>query len=364
MKVNVQLFYESILMIIFIFMQINHYSCGYYDGENKGYTSVPTDINNGVQTIKLRNNNISYINDDSFNEANTDFSNVNSIYLSGNRINNFSERALEGFHMLEYIRLNNNRLRNIIFKEEDIPKLLSLQVEDNQFTQLPTFYGFFQSFSQLYANRNFISFVAGDDFENITNVEYIYLSNNRLILFESRQELPGLLQLDLANNSLQEIPTLGGIYKSLRDLNIQNNNISFKSLLMLNEKINGSEKSLTSLNVAGNEDFAKNLFTIINFLEQFSNLFEVGFSNLKISKMFSMSLTYFDLSKNNISGINEEFFTNTTIHFSIIILNSNPIEFLPNLYEYTKSADSHNIILHLREIRFQCGKLCWMTRIG
>ena len=78
-------------------MQINCNSCSFYNGNNRGYKSVPTDIGNNVRTIDLRRNNISYIEDESFDETSTDFSNVRSIYLSENRIENISERAFKGF---------------------------------------------------------------------------------------------------------------------------------------------------------------------------------------------------------------------------------------------------------------------------
>ena len=336
-----QLLYKSIFVVIFIFMHINCNSCSFYNGNNKGYTSVPTDIGNNVRTIDLRRNNISYINDGSFNETSTDFSNVRSIYLSENIIENISERAFKGLEKLKYFHLNNNRLTSMTLKEVDIPKLLSLLVEDNQLTELPKFCGFFRSFSQLYLSRNFISYVGGDDFENITNVEYIYLSNNRLLLCEPRQELSGLRFLDVTSNNLKEIPTLQGTYNSLRHLEIQNNSISFTSLVMLKEKINGSEQSLNYLYLGGNEDFANNLFAMISFLEQFPNLFGVGFSNLKISKMFPMRFVDFDLSRNNITEISEEFFKNTTPILRIN-LDNNPIEILPNLYKYIMASNVHD----------------------
>ena len=358
-----QLFYKSIFVVIFIFMQINCNFCDSYKGENKGYVSVPTDIGNNVRIIDLDRNNISYINDGSFNETSTDFSNVRSIYLSENRIEKITERAFKGFHKLKYFRLNNNRPRNMTLIEEDIPKLVSLLVEENQLTELPKFCGFFRSFIQLYVRGNFISHVGGDDFENITNVDSIYLSNNRLLLCEPRQELSDLIVLDLANNNLKEMPTLQGTYNSLRILKIQNNNISFKSLLMLKQRINGSELSLNSLYLGGNEEQSNNVFAMISFLEQFPNLFGVGFSNLKISKMFPLRLEYFHLSENNITEISEEFFRNTTLSLDIYLAN-NPIEILPNLYQYIMTSNVRHIYITLRGIKLQCDNLCWMSRVG
>ena len=358
-----KLFYKRIFAVILIFMQINCNFCDSYKGENKGYASVPTDIGNNVRIIDLDRNNISYIDDKSFDETSTNFSNVRYIYLSENRIANISERAFKGFHKLKYFRLNDNRLRNITLTEEDIPKLFSLSVEENQLTKLPKFCGFFRSLSQLYLRRNFISHVDGDDFENITNVEYIYLSNNRPLLCEPRQELSGLRFLYLATNNLKEMPTLQGTYNSLRILKIQNNNISFKSLLMIKERINGSELSLNSLYLGGNEDLSNNLFAMISFLEQFPNLFGVGFSNLKISEMFPMRFLDFDLSKNNITEISEEFVRNTTPILRIN-LDNNPIEILPNLYQYIMASNVHDTYITLKGIKFQCDNLCWMSRVG
>ena len=112
-----------------------------------------------------------------------------------------------------------------------------------------------------------------------------------------------------------------------------------------------------------NEDFANNLFAMISFLEQFPNLFGVGFSNLKISKMFPMRLSDFDLSRNNITEISEEFFKNTTPILRIN-LDNNPIEILPNLYQYIMASNVRHIYITLRGIKFQCDNLCWMSRVG
>ena len=357
MKRTFKLPFKSTVVVILIFIQINCNFCDSYKGENKGYASVPTDIGNSVRIIDLDRKNISYIDDEYFDETSTDFSNVRSIYLSENRIEKISERAFKGFHKLKYFRLNNNRLRNMTLTAEDTPKLLSLSVENNQLTELPKFCGFFQSFIQLYLRGNSISHVGGDDFENITNVEKIDLSNNRLLLCEPRQELSDLIVLDLANNNLKEMLTLQGTYISLRHLRIQNNNFSFTSLLMLKEKINSSEQSLTSLYLGGNEDLFNNLFAMISFLKQFPNLLGIGFSNLKISKMFSMRLEYLDLSENNIMEISEEFFRNTTPILHINLAN-NPIEILPNLYQYIMTSNVNRIFITLRGIKFQCDNLC------
>lgn len=179
--------------------------------------------------------------------------------------------------------------------------LKSLILKNNQLTQSPIFYGVFQSFRHINLAENLISHISTDDFENITNVEYINLSFNDLILFEPRQELYRLSVLDLASNNLKEIPTLRGTYNSLQQLYLQHNNLSLKSLLKLKEKINGSEQSLNSLFLGGNGEFANNLAAVINFLEQFPNLSKIGLSDLKISKMFTMSnvLGELDLSGNN-----------------------------------------------------------------
>ena len=241
---------------------------------------------------------------------------VHSIYLSENRIEHVSEEAFAGLQELETLYLNKNRIRNIILKAVDVPKLETLDVKNNQLTQLPIFYGVFQSFRHINLAGNLISHIFTDDFENITNVERINLSFNDLKAFEPRQELSHLSVLDLANNSLKEIPTLQGAYNSLQELYLQHNDISLKSLHKLKENINGSEQSLNSLFLGGNGDFVNNLAAVIYFLAQFPNLSKIGLSDLNISGMFTISnvLGELDLSGNNITEISEGFFSNSKFH--------------------------------------------------
>ena len=214
---------------------------------------------------------------------------------------------------------------------------------------------------------NLILRVHADDFQNITNVEAIDLSLNGLTAFEPRHELSGLSVLNLANNRLTEVPTLQGTYNSLQQIHLQNNNISLRSLLKLKEKIPGSEQSLTSLFLGGNEDFTKNISAVINFLEQFLNLCRIGLSSLKISEMFTMSnvLSDLDLSQNNITEISKGFFTNSKVHeYFSLTLDNNPIENLPNLHGCVKSLNSYEVALSLKGMEFRCDDLCWMTKTG
>ena len=332
--------------------------------DSNNLTKIP-DLQGTVSSVELRNNQISFVGGEYLKE--TDSSYVHSIYLSENRIEHVSERAFAGLQELETLYLNKNRIRNIILKAVDVPKLETLDIKNNQLTQSPIFYGVFPSFRHINLVGNLISHISTDDFKNITNVEWSNLSFNSLTLFEPKQELSHLSVLDLANNNLKEIPALQGTYNSLQQLYLQHNNISLKSLLKLKKNINWSEQSLNSLFLGGNGEFANNLAAVINFFEQFPNLSKIGLSNLNISKMFIMSnvLGELDLSGNNISEISEEFFSHSKLleYFSLT-LDNNPIENLPNLYEYVKSLDSYEVAVSLREMKLNCYDLCWMTETG
>ena len=144
-------------------------------------------------------------------------------------------------------------------------------------------------FEELYLSGNFILHIYGDDFDNITNIKKIDLSNNSLILFEPQHELSSLGSLNMDNNSLKEIPNLQGTYNSLGEIRLQNNDISFRSLLMLKEKINGSEQSLNSLFLNGNEDFVNNLYAVIKYLEEFPNLHTSDLSASQLGKRFEIT---------------------------------------------------------------------------
>ena len=69
----------------------------------QNYTSVPTNIGNGMEEINLSHNEISLIDDESFNETATDFIAVRTLQLPENRIENVSDGAFAGFQNLIYI---------------------------------------------------------------------------------------------------------------------------------------------------------------------------------------------------------------------------------------------------------------------
>ena len=260
-------------------MQSNHMSCDRYDGSYEGYTSVPTDIPSGMKYIYLDDNDISHINDESFDETSTDFSTVEELHLDYNLIESVSERAFEGFQSLTEIHLHSTEIEYIVFKEDDIPQLEYLNLELNQLAQIPTFHGFFQSLTTLYLTENSISHIGAEDFENITNIDSLYLGDNYLVIFELEQELSNLHYLNFRYNELTDIPALNGTYNSINEINIQDNYITVEPLLTLKERIQGLEQSLTKLWLGRNEDLANHMSVVVNFLQQFSELMTVNFTN-------------------------------------------------------------------------------------
>ena len=359
-------FYKSFVIIIF-YVQLNRNYCQTYDRSNQGHTSVPTEIPSRMRYIYLFNNDISHINDESFNETFTDFSIVHQLRLGYNKIENVSERAFEGFQSLTAIQLHRNQLQYILFKEEDIPQLENLLLNFNRLTQIPTFYGFFQSYRSLKLEGNLISHVCVGDFENITHIRDLYLGRNRLVTFEPRQELSNLANLNLDNNELTEIPALKGTYKFIRAIDIANNNITLESLLKLKERINGSEQSLTEIYLGGNEDLANNLPVVVNFLQLFPKLNFVALRGLEINKIFHMSNNpeILDFSWNNISQITKDDF-NVSYEYGdfTLHLRGNPIQSLPNLYEYLKDFNANKTMIYLTAVKFHCDNLCWMKERG
>ena len=362
-----QHFYKSFVTMVILFVQINRSSCQTYDGSNQGHTSVPGDIPSGRTAITLNNNEISHVDDESFNETFTDFSTVYSLYLYRNKIENVSERAFMGFQNVRYISLYFNQLKHIAFMVEDIPRLETLILKNNLLSHVPKFHGFFPSLTRLHIAGNFISHVCEEDFENITNIRYLYLGRNSLITFEPKQELLYLYNLELGRNKLTEIPMLKGTYSSLGGIDIRYNKLTVESLLALKERINGSEQSLTQLYFSGNEDLATNLSVVVNFLKTFPKLRKLGIIDSKINKIFHLtnSLETLILNENEISGITKEDFNVTNEYNAFkLYLRGNPMQSLPNLYEYLKDFNSKKNMIYVTRIKFHCENLCWMTERG
>ena len=344
---------------------MNFSYCQAYSARDQGHTSVPNDIPNGTRSIWLENNNISQISDESFDQIAIDFSYVTMLVLSKNEITHVSSGAFAEFQRLENLYFDNNMIKNITFKEEYSARLETLHIRDNQLIQLPTFYGSFMSLTHIYLTGNLISYIGEDDFDNITNISLVYLSHNRLKSFQPRQELSSLILLYLDNNNLTEIPTFQGTYNSLQSLQLHKNDISLKSLLMLKEKINGLEQSLIYLTLGGNLAIVKNLTAVSNIIKEFPNLEYFNLLDSKISKILTIENNNpwsLDLSGNNITEISKEVFTDSNVGDDFrLTLDNNPIEMLPNLYEYMVDSNSSKFGLSLRQMKFHCNTLCWIS---
>ena len=268
---------------------------------------------------------------------------------------------------MRYIYLYFNQLKHIVFTVEDIPRLATLILDNNLLSHVSKFHGFFPSLTRLHIAGNFMSHVCEEDFENITNIRYLYLGRNSLIIFEPKQELLYLYNLDLGRNKLTEIPMLKETYRSLRGIDIRYNKLTVESLLTLKERINGSEQSLTQLYFSGNEDLATNLSVVVNFLKTFPKFRTLGIIDSKINKIFHLtnSLDILILNENDISRITKDDF-NVSNEYNVFTLymRRNPIRRLPNLYEYLKDFNSMQTVMYLEEIKFHCDNLCWMTERG
>ena len=294
--------------------------------------------------------------------------NITELYLHHNEIT-FTNRNFAGFTNLRMLDLDSNQLTIFELQSSDTPNLQTLNLRSNSLSVMPVFIGQLHSLETLDLERNAIENIQPNDFENITNITNLDLSYNKIIAFKSHAELSYLGELNLAHNSLVQVPYLAGHYSSPVTLNIEHNNISTKSMLQLKMNFNTSNSALRTLNLGGNPDFVNNISEVIDYIiKNFPDVGHIGlpYSNIKelpILRSNNVSKISLSFSGNQISDISfEEWEIISQFNEFRLNLNYNPVNGLPNLLPYLKPDLVVELLLN--EAKMNCDDMCWMLETG
>lgn len=174
-----------------------------------------------LQTVDLENNLIEDIRP-------TDFEGMGNVYgliLSRNQLNHIGKKYFPSLPSLRILSLGGNKIKTI----EDgsfgnLPKVEAIQLQDNLLSSMTDF------------------------FTDITSLQYLNLSNNRITHFDYADIPPSLLWLDVKKNEIKEI---GNYYDLNTELRIETLYISSNNLTIL--KHNMVPHSLELLFVDNNQ---------------------------------------------------------------------------------------------------------------
>ena len=197
-----------------------------------------------VQVLSLRENEITVIDDDTFQHIMS----LTHLDLSRNALTSVdSADMFKGLLSLEWLTLAFNRLRTIGDGSfQHLLRLVRLELQGNQLHVLTglTFYGLY-ALTSLDLNSNELSEVTSFQLQVMPELNDLYLDSNKLSLFQAGQS--ALRRLEMSHNQLNEsIFTTSHLATSLVILKLNNNSIGLLSNHL------GSFSSLEELHVASN----------------------------------------------------------------------------------------------------------------
>ncbi|XP_035675922.1 uncharacterized protein LOC118415419 [Branchiostoma floridae] len=159
-------------------------------------------------------------------------SSVTRIYLSHNDITTIPASAFASTESLQYLLLDNNKLSNSGIEEKsfmNISNLEYLYLSDNHMTKVPP--NLPPSLIHLDLQNNVISAISGLPFLQLQRLEVLNLENNRLqsqnIPTNAFLGLKNIRTLDLSRNSFTSVPqlTLRSVSNTLRRLDLSDNTL-------------------------------------------------------------------------------------------------------------------------------------------
>ncbi|XP_008486035.2 biglycan-like [Diaphorina citri] len=195
-------------------------------------------------TLLLVNNNITHIHENAFPPT------IRKLHVGFNNLTSLNN-SLRGLTDLNWLFLNNNRLKSLEGQLGTLSKLQLLVIEQNQLEALPSDIQLFSQLGSLYANNNRITSLDGllrgltklqvfnmdfnqitmvrrDEFQNLHNLDSISLQNNQITSMNSSLSgLTKLAYLYLSHNQLTEflLDDIRGL-KRLRTVDLSYNKIN------------------------------------------------------------------------------------------------------------------------------------------
>ena len=289
---------------------------------------------------------------------------ANLLYLdvSDNRIENVSDETFSQINNLQYLFLQKNHLRRITDK---------------------TFHGL-NGLLQLNISQNNLDQIDDDALSTSTFVTNLDISQNRLLSFPvTIRFLSQLQMLDLRNNTIRNLPTLASMrtLDNLLGLSLKNNSIT-----VLQELGFSWAPNLQVLNLAGNEitiihprAFAlnRNLIHLVLEANQITTLQEIllplnqlGFLYAAHNHVASLSshaipssLTYIDLSYNQLSELQPKIFMHLDSLSTVMLIHNQLRSFSPESL-YVSSIPDHQPQMYLRGNWLNCTcEMAWLRTI-
>ncbi|GFQ63860.1 uncharacterized protein TNCT_15501 [Trichonephila clavata] len=223
---------------------------------------------------------------------------------------------------LEWLFLNDNRLRTLEGELDGLHNLRKLNLARNSICQLGRSFNRLYNVQEIYLQYNNIHEL-GTSFQNLSQLRNLNLSMNRLVnlTYSDFEGLDSLESLDLSGNMITSINGAFHSLSNLRSLDLTQNRLfsfcfmqinSLRKLSILDISENGlhhlmSDSFVTTLPVERIFIAKNNLTTLNNFLSHFTSLeaVDISFNQFRILKTtdFTMSsrIDYISVTGKNFS---------------------------------------------------------------
>ncbi|KAI8490306.1 hypothetical protein Bbelb_320440 [Branchiostoma belcheri] len=183
--------------------------------DNQGYSSVPQHLSTRINSLYLRNNQITALQ-------------LTTLYLHNNNITDIPANAFSNQPKLSTLHLYTNRISAVSQTAfRGLTRLSTLYLYNNDLTELPdfVFYGL-SSLNNLRLYDNAILQIFPNTFTGISSLSYLYLYGNNIKTFpiEALSEISSISQLYLQNNHMTTLPfTAYNKLTSVSTVDISNN---------------------------------------------------------------------------------------------------------------------------------------------
>ncbi len=171
-----------------------------------------------LHKVELQNNNIISVSRDFFREV----QGIQVIDLSGNKLRSLPKSLFWGLISLTSVVMKNNKLTSLHSKQfKELRNLVSIILSHNMLTSIDS-----------------------HTFINLNNLKLLDISSNELMNISDNavhQDSSSLTTLNLKGNNLQSIPVWVFMVRTLVDVDVSNNNISFPVLAYILNSININE---------------------------------------------------------------------------------------------------------------------------
>jgi Leucine-rich repeat (LRR) protein len=173
-----------------------------------------------LDLFNFKNNFISTIEEDVFSRVQR----ISTLKLSHNRLTTFPE-SFKNIQMIHKLKLNNNRLCEFPAFTQ-LNQIIDLNLNENYFREIPQTVLSLRIIGGLSMKKNsYDGFILNESIQNLTNLQSLQLSDNKLINADCIRLLPHLRSLEISECKLSNINWISSLV-NLQELDVSKNSLN------------------------------------------------------------------------------------------------------------------------------------------